>query len=87
MFFKGFSCQLLFDNWRMKRSFIPHAPHAEAVGATAVEQRVDVARGEVEVARAVEASVARRRGPLVAVGARAGQLAAIAVAQTRSRQE
>lgn len=71
----------------MKRSFIPHATHAEAVGATAVEQRVDVARVEVEVARAVVASVVRRRGPIVAVGARVGQLAAIAEAQARSRQE
>lgn len=70
----------------MKRSFIPHAPHAEAVGAIAVVQRADVARAEAEAAR-VAASVARRRGPIVAVGARAGQLAAIAVAQARSRQE
>ena len=87
MFFKGFSCQLLFDNWRMKLSFIPHAPHAEAEGATVVAQWVDVARVEAEGARAVVASVVRRRGPIVAVGARAGQLAAIAVAQARSRQE
>lgn len=71
----------------MKLSFIPHATHAEAVGATAVVQRVDAARAEVEVARVVVASVVRRRGPIVAVGARVGQLAAIAVAQTRSRQE
>ena len=71
----------------MKRSFIPHAPHAEAAGATAVAQRADAARVEVEVARAVVASVARRRGPIVAEGARVGQLAAIAVAQARSRQE
>lgn len=71
----------------MKRSFIPHATHAEAVGATVVVQRADAARVEAEAARETVASVARRRGPIVAVGARAGQLAAIAVAQTRSRQE
>ena len=71
----------------MKRSFIPHATHAEAVGAKVVVQRVDVARAEVEVARAVVASVVRRRGPIVAEGAREGQLAAIDVAQARSRKE
>lgn len=71
----------------MKRSFIPHAPHAEAVGATVDVQRVDAARVEVEVARVAVASVVRRREPIVAVGARAGQLVAIAVAQARSRQE
>lgn len=71
----------------MKLSFIPHAPHAEAEGATASVQRVDVARAEGEVARVAAASVVRRRGPIVAVGAREGQLAAIVVAQARSRQE
>lgn len=71
----------------MKRSFVPHAPHAEAVGATVVVQRVDVARVEVEVARVVVASVVRRRGPIAAAGARVGQLAAKVVAQARSRQE
>lgn len=71
----------------MKLSFIPHATHAEAVGATVVVQRVDEARVEVEVARVAVASVVRRRGPIVAVGARVGQLAATAVAQARSRQE
>lgn len=71
----------------MRRSFIPHATHAEAVGAIVEVQRVDVARVEVEVARDVAASVVRRRGPIVAVGARVGQLAATAVAQARSRQE
>lgn len=70
----------------MRRSFIPHATHAEAVGAIVVVQRVDVARVEVEVARVVVASVVRRRGPIVAVGARVGQLAAIVVAQARSRE-
>lgn len=67
----------------MKLSFIPHATHAEAAGAIVVVQRVDEARAEVEVARAVVASVVRRRGTIVAVG----QLAAIAAAQARSRQE
>lgn len=62
------------------------ATHAEAVGAIVVVQRVDVARVEVEVARVVVASVVRRRGPIVAVGARVGQLAAIVVAQARSRE-
>lgn len=71
----------------MKLSFIPHATHAEAVGATVAVQRVDVARAEVEAARVVVVSVERRRGPIVAVGARVGQLAAIAVTQARSRQE
>lgn len=71
----------------MKLSFVPHATHAEAVGAIAVVQRVDVARVEVEVARAVVASVVRRRGPIVAEGARVGQLAATVGAQARSRQE
>lgn len=64
-----------------------YTTHAEAVGATAVAQRADVARAEVEAARAVVASVVRRRGPKVAVGARASQLAATADAQARSRQE
>lgn len=64
-----------------------YTTHAEAVGATAVVQRVDVARAEAEAARVVVASVVRRRGPIVAVGARVGQLAAIVVAQARSRQE
>lgn len=64
-----------------------YTTHAEAAGATAVVQRVDVARAEVEVARAVVASVVRRRGPIVAVGARVGQLAAIVVAQARSREK
>lgn len=71
----------------MKLSFVPHATHAEAVGATVVVQRADVARAEAEAARAAVASVVRRRGPIVAVGARVGQLAATAVAQARSRQE
>lgn len=71
----------------MKLSFIPHAPHAEAVGATVVVQRADAARAEGEVARVVVASVVRRRGPIVAVGARVGQLAATVAAQARSRQE
>lgn len=71
----------------MKLSFIPHATHAEAVGAIAAVRRVDVARVEAEVAREVEATVVRRRGPIVAEGARVGQLAAIVVAQARSRQE
>ena len=71
----------------MKLSFIPHAPHAEAAGAIVAAQRVDVARAEVEVARAVEASVVRRRGPIVAVGARVGQLAATVAAQARSREK
>lgn len=64
-----------------------YTTHAEAVGAKAAAQRVDVARAEVEVARVVAASVVRRQGPIVAVGARVGQLAAIVVAQARSRQE
>lgn len=64
-----------------------YTTHAEAVGATVDVQRVDVARVEVEVARAVVASVVRRRGPIAAAGARVGQLVAIAVAQARSRQE
>lgn len=64
-----------------------YTTHAEAVGATVVVQRADVARGEVEVARVAVASVVRQRGPIVAVGARVGQLAAIVVAQARSRQE
>ena len=71
----------------MKLSFIPHATHAEAVGAIVGVQRVDGARGEVEAARAVVASVERRRGPIVAVGARVGQLAELAAFQARSRQE
>lgn len=71
----------------MKRSFIPHAPHAEAVGATVAVQRADVARVEAEAARVVVAPVARRRGPIVAVGARESQLAAIAAAQARSREK
>lgn len=71
----------------MKRSFIPHATHAEAVGAIAAEQRVDVAREEVEVARETVASVARQRCPIVAAGARVGQLAELAAFQARSRQE
>ena len=71
----------------MKLSFVPHATHAEAEGAIAVAQRADVARVEVEVARVVEASVVRRRGPIVAGETRVGQLAATAVAQARSRQE
>lgn len=70
----------------MKLSFIPHAPHAEAVGATAAVQRVDEARVEVEAAREVVASVVRRRGPIVAVEARVDQLAAN-VLPARSRQE
>jgi len=64
-----------------------YTTHAEAAGAIAVVQRVDVARVEVEAARVVAASVVRRRGPIVAAGARVGQLAAIAVALARSRQE
>lgn len=71
----------------MKRSFIPHAPHAEAVGVIVVVQRAEVARVEVEVARAAAASVVQRRGPIVAVGARESQLAAIAAAQARSREK
>ena len=67
--------------------FVLYTTHAEAVGAIAVVQRVDVARVEVEVARVVVASVVRRRGPIVADGARVGQLAATADAQARSRQE
>ena len=43
------------------------ATHAEAVGAKAVVQRADAARAEVEAARAVVASVVRRRGPIVAL--------------------
>ena len=64
-----------------------YTTHAEAVGAKAAAQRVDVARAEVEVARVVVASVVRRQGPIVAVGARVGQLAAIVVAQARSRPQ
>lgn len=64
-----------------------YTTHAEAVGAIVVEQRVDAARVEVEVARVAAASVVRRRGPIVADGARVGQLAAIVAAPTRSRQE
>lgn len=75
----------------MKRSFIPHATHAEAVGAIAEVQRVDVARVEVEVARVVVASGVRRRGPIVAAGTRTDHLCAIAEAlrraEARSRQE
>ena len=67
--------------------FVLYTTHAEAVGAIAVVQRVDAARAEVEAARVVVASVVRRRGPIVAVGARVGQLAATVVAQARSRQE
>lgn len=51
----------------MKLSFIPHAPHAEAVGSIVVVQRVDAARVEAEAARVAVASVVRRRGPIVAV--------------------
>ena len=68
-------------------SFIPHATHAEAVGAIAVVQRVDEAREEEEAARVAVASVVRRRGPIVAVVARVGQLAATVGAQARSRKE
>lgn len=64
-----------------------YATHAEAAGAIVAVQRVDAARVEVEAARVVAASVVRRRGPIVAAGARVGQLAATAVAQARSRQE
>lgn len=71
----------------MKRSFVPHATHAEAVGAMAAAQRGDAARVEVEAARVAVASVVRRRGLIVAVRARVGQLAAIVAAQARSRQE
>lgn len=75
----------------MKLSFIPHAPHAEAVGAIEVVQRVDEARAEVEVDRVVAASVARRRGPIVAAGTRTDHLCAIAEAlrraEARNRQE
>ena len=67
--------------------FVLYTTHAEAVGAIAEVQRVDVARVEVEGARAAVASVVRRRGPTEAVGARVGQLAAIAEAEARSRQE
>ena len=67
--------------------FVLYTTHAEAVGAIVAVQRVDVARVEVEVARVAAASVVRRRGPIVADGAREGQLAAIVVAQARSRQE
>lgn len=71
----------------MKRSFIPHATHAEAVGATVVVQRADAARAEGEAARVAATSVVRRRGPIVAARARVGQLAATVAAQARSRQE
>lgn len=64
-----------------------YTTHAEAVGAIAAVRRVDVDRVEVEDAREVEASVARRRGPIVAVGARVGQLAAIDATQARSREK
>ena len=64
-----------------------YTTHAEAVDAIVAAQRVDAARVEVEVARAVAASVERRRGPIVAVGAHVGQLAATVVMQARSRQE
>ena len=64
-----------------------YTTHAEADGAIVAVQRVDAARAEVEAARVAVASVVRRRGPIVAVGARVGQLAAIVVAQARSRQE
>lgn len=67
--------------------FVLYTTHAEAVGAIEVVQRVDVARVEVEAARGAVAPVVRRRGPIVAEGARVGQLAAIVVAQARSRQE
>ncbi len=67
--------------------FVLYTTHAEAVGAIAAVRRVDVARVEVEDARVVVASVVRRRGPIVAVRARAGQLAAIAVEQARSREK
>ena len=64
-----------------------YTTHAEAVGATVVVQRVDEARVEVEEARVVVTSAVRRRGPIVAVRARVGQLAAIAVEQARSREK
>lgn len=71
----------------MKLSFIPHATHVEAVGAIVGVRRVDAARVKAEVSRVAAASVVRRRGPIVAVGARVGQLAATVAAQARSRQE
>ena len=64
-----------------------YTTHAEAVGAIAAVQQVDVARVEAEAAREVVTSVVRRRGPIVAVRARVGQLAAIAVEQARSREK
>ena len=60
------------------------ATHAEAVGAIDVAQREDVARVEVEVARAAVASVVRRRGPIVAAGTRTDHLCAIAEALRRA---
>lgn len=71
----------------MKRSFVPHATHAEAEGAIVAALREDGARAEVEVVREAVASVARQRCPIVAAGARAGQLAELATFQARSRQE
>lgn len=71
----------------MKWSFIPHATHAEAEGAIVAALREDGARAEVEVARETVASVARQRCPIVAAGARVGQLAELAAFQARSRQE
>ena len=68
----------------MKLSFVPHAPHAEAESATTAVHRADVARVEVEVDRVVAASVARRRGPIVAAGTRTDHLCAIAEALRRA---
>ena len=67
--------------------FVLYTTHAEAVGAIVAAQRVDAARVEAEAARVAVASVVRRRGPIVAVGARVGQLAELAAFQARSRQE
>lgn len=71
----------------MKLSFIPHATHAEAVGALAAVQWVDAARVEVKADRVVVAFGFRRRGPIEAIGVRVEQLSDNETAHTRSRQE
>lgn len=70
----------------MKRSFVPHAPHAEAVGAIIEIRRGDVVRDEIETAHVFVGFVVRQRGPIVAVEARVDQLAAN-VLPARSRKE
>ena len=75
----------------MKRSFVPHATHAEAEGAIVAALREDGARAEVEVARVVADSVVHRRGPIVAAGTRTDHLCEIAealrTAEARNREE